>query len=269
MVQRFPNILRTNCQIYDEASYLLYSELSVKLLACDVVCIGTGKALMPGPERTWRHNPLSGTGTTNASGLTVYARPELGGDVEPHVFARFKKIAFQLDFDWEMGARQTLEDENALYEDRLNLSVNNNLIVDAEDEAKLMNFYKRSTSIDQVAKVLSNSSDILRLDVCFKFDDLAVYYDDGSDSEADASPADKMENKMAKKTAVVKERGIEVFLDGGHLAPLEKLSNVRSFKFNYDFRDRNGEFYKPTPKHAKLLLDLKQKIERNYAARNR
>ena len=83
-VRRFPAILCTNRQIYNEASYLFYSELEVHIQPGDVLCMNTGKDIVKASERLWRHNPLNGTGTTNSSGFTDYAKPELEGVLEPH-----------------------------------------------------------------------------------------------------------------------------------------------------------------------------------------
>ncbi|KAF6232402.1 hypothetical protein HO173_009507 [Letharia columbiana] len=90
-VQRFPAILRTNRQIYSEASPLLYRELNMRLQPGDVLCMKSGKDIVKASERVWRHNPLQDTGVLKPNGLTNYAEPELDGVMEPHVLARFKK----------------------------------------------------------------------------------------------------------------------------------------------------------------------------------
>lgn len=101
-VRRFPAILRANRQIYSEASSLLYTELNMHLQPGDVLCMKIGKDIVKASERLWRHNPLQGIGSTNPSGQTAYATPELNGVMEPHVLARFKKTTFELDFNWEL-----------------------------------------------------------------------------------------------------------------------------------------------------------------------
>ncbi len=61
---------------------------------------------------------------------------------------------------------------------------------------------------------------------------------------------------------------MELFLESGLLAPLEKLSNVRSFTLNFYALDRDSETYMPSPKYDRILKDLKQKIEDNCALRD-
>ena len=94
-VQRFPAILRTNRQIQSEAVSLLYGELSMKVQPGDVLCMKTGKDIVKASEGLWRHNPLHGIGNESSCGQTVYAKPELGGVIEPYVLARFKRIIFE------------------------------------------------------------------------------------------------------------------------------------------------------------------------------
>ena len=86
------------------------------------------------------------------------------------------------------------------------------------------------------------------------------------DSDPDMDPdlnddADEPESmsRHVLMTAVANERATELILDRGLLAPLEKLSNVQSFQFKFETKDRNGELYKPTAKHLEMLMDLKRK----------
>ena len=157
-VQRFPAILRTNRQIYSEASSLLYAELSLVLQPGDVLCMNTGKDIVKASERIWRHNPLYGIGSTNSSGQTVYAKPELDGVMEPHVLARFKKIIFEIELSWELEALQNLRDQTVP-----SLFVNEDLTVNPDDEAKLLAFYRRSSFIHQLVKIFPT----LRISIAF------------------------------------------------------------------------------------------------------
>ncbi|KAF6232403.1 hypothetical protein HO173_009508 [Letharia columbiana] len=86
---------------------------------------------------------------------------------------------------------------------------------------------------------------------------------------SDSDSEDEQEDKdPARKMIAANERAMELFLDSGLLAPLEKLSNVRSFEFEYAALNCDCEHYKPKPKYARMLSDLKQNIERNYAVKN-
>ncbi len=253
-VQRFPAILRTNRQIHSEASSLLYGELSMNVQPGDVLCMNTGKDIVKASEGLWRHNPLHGIGSKNSCGQTVYAKPELDGVMEPHVLARFKKILFEFDVTWELEALENLRDPTVP-----SLYVNDDMTVNPEDEAKLLAFYRRSTIIHQLVKILSNSPDIVRFEIDFSIEVLAQYGDLDSDSE------DDNEAEESWKPEAANERAMELFLESGLLAPLEKLSNVRSFTFEFTALDRYCETYKPSPRYDRILKDLKQKIEGNYA----
>ena len=284
-VQRFPAILRTNRQVYSEASTILYGELGMHLHPGDVLCMNTGKDIVKASEKVWRHNPLQGTGTISPSGQTVYSKPELDGVMEPHVFARFKKIVFNLDFGaWESEALRALSNHRAEDQDTQDpfaptLFVNENLTVNPEDEAKLLAFYRRSTLFYQFVKILSNSPNIVLLDINLYIEVLAKYdmshigLDWDSEEDEDEDEAEEVD----KKTAAANKRAVDLFLDSGLLAPLAKLSNVRSFKFviedpdcNFDMDEISTDdtLYKPKPKHERMLNDLKLKIERNYAAKD-
>ena len=70
-----------------------------------------------------------------------------------------------------------------------------------------------------------------------------------------------------RRPEAANERAMELFLESGLLTPLEKLSNVRSFEFEFTALDFDCEIYKPTFKHE-MLNDLKQKVERNYTMRD-
>lgn len=269
-VQRFPAILRTNRQIYNEASPLLYRELNMRLQPGDVLCMKSGKDILKASERVWRHNPLQDIGVVKPNGLTNYAKPELDGVMEPHVLARFKKITFDLDIDWESETldaetgRQTAGDPTLQDQTAPSLFVNDNMTVNSQDEARLPAFYRRSTILHQLVKILSNSPDIVRLQILFDIEVLARY-----DMSSDSDSEDEQEDKdPARKMIAANERAMELFLDSGLLAPLEKLSNVRSFEFEYAALNCDCEHYKPKPKYARMLSDLKQNIERNYAVKN-
>ena len=273
-VRRYPNILRTNRQIYSEASSMLYSELRVVLQPGDVLCMKPCKDIVKASEKVWRHNPLDGIGTTNATGQTVYSKPSLDGVMEPHVLARFKKLAFELDINWEL---ETLHAEGCDAEKDENrgkyikqhgvapsLFVHENMTVDPQDEANLLAFYKHSTLIHQLVKILSNSPDIVSLDMSFEFQ---VLVRDDLDLDSDLDDDDEYGAQL-KTEDVANGRAMEIFMDGGFLAPLEKLSNVRSFEFRFSGTSYDCEDYEPKPRHKRMLTELKQKIKDNYARRH-
>lgn len=234
-VRRYPAILRTNRQIYSEASSFLYSELNVHLQPVDVFWLNTGKSIVGPRRRQWS-----------------------AGAMESHVLARFKKITFETDFTWEKRVMidvyrrhpRNIRRENVdkiapglfvgPFLDRVN-PINNHVF-----------FYKRSTFIHQLIQVLSKSSDITRL--VMKIDTSLLPY----------------AILQGEKWQAASEYALEYFLDSGSLTALGKLSNTRSIRLEYwtPERDTFDEPYYLTSDREELLMDLAQRIERNYAARN-
>jgi hypothetical protein len=93
-------ILRSNRQIYSEASSLMYSELIVVLTPGDIVCLRPNLDDISAPNRgVWRHNPLAGIGVLGPHNRRIYNTPEMDGKMEPHVFSRFKHISLELEFN--------------------------------------------------------------------------------------------------------------------------------------------------------------------------
>ena len=96
---RAPALLRANKQIYSETYPLLYSELKIVLSPGAVL----NQVMHPDPLAKstggiWRHDPAMGIGFKDISGHICYESECMDGDMEPHIFARFKKIVFNADF---------------------------------------------------------------------------------------------------------------------------------------------------------------------------
>lgn len=239
-IERFPAILRTNSQIYNEASTLLYSELNVCLEPGDILCMNNHTDIVDASEKVWRHNPLQGIETKDQGGLTVYETPELDGVMEPHVVARFKKITVDMDFHyWEVGTLEALRSRQMegvpIPRDRIapSLSISDNLTVNPEDEKRLLAFYRRSAIIPQLVKILANCAVIVHLDMILDLKVLAKYQDTYMDTGSEDDENTSICTDSDVKVDIVNERAIDLFLESGFLAPLEKLSNVRQFTFNF------------------------------------
>lgn len=235
----------------------------------DIDYLKTDRDAVEASDVFWRHNPLKGVGTTDPKGHTVYVTPEMGGVMEPHVLARFRKITFGLRSSHLMEvlegvtSQENAGEETEREELAPSLFVDENLTVNPEDEAKLLAFYRRLTIFNKLVKILSNFPDIVRLEITLDngvfnlyHDDMCVYWD-----------FEEERYETTRRMALAGERAVDLFLDSGLLAPLEKLSSVRSFAFEFSAMDRNGEYYEPTSERGRMLSDLKQKIERNYATK--
>ena len=267
-VRRSPAILRTNRQIYDEASSLFYSGLNVHLQSRDVVSMATGKDIGK-PRKTQRtFNVVDGIPHTDPSGSTLHPKPNVGAVMGPHMLARFKNITFETDFAWEIMALGAYKHQLSLANDGRTLDqiapelfISTIRTVDLEADARReITFYRHSRFVDQLIERLSQSSDITRLDVLFDVR-VVAHYDYKRNVKFE--PMSSKKGKMMEAWA----RAKVCFLQSGALTPLEKLSNVQSIRFRFATEHTGGRFREPETNHS-VFVDLKQKIERNYAVRN-
>ena len=254
-IRRFPAILCTNHQIYDEASSFFFSTLEIRLTPACVLSIALNSTKI-----TPRLNPIL----------------KLDGTMTPNALASFKKVTFDIDFNpqiaWQLEVLEAELGPRTPNPDPIpRVFVDNNLTVDPNDAAKLLAYYRRSNLIHHFVNIVINSPVLHRLVITLYasvFSDCGIASDPDIYSDLDNYVGEpKFVLRHHLMTAVANERAMELLLDSGLLTPLEKLSNVRSFQFKFETRDRNGELYKPTAKHHDLLIAMKQKIERNYSVR--
>lgn len=133
-IKRHLAILRTNRQIYNEASTLLHSNLIIEIESGDAFTDEPGNAIVEPSKKVWRHAPLPRPSSTNVNGEPVYEGPFLDGSLEPHTFARFERIRYLGEFD--------LDFENAAPR----LYVDDNFRVRATDADGLLSYFKTSKS---------------------------------------------------------------------------------------------------------------------------
>ena len=250
-VQRHLAILRTSRQIYNEASALLYSDLTIHVNPGDAVTDMPGNTIVEQTKGIWRHAPSKDFGSTDINGRTLYKSCLLDGLVEPHVFARFEKVSYHADFSFDFHSTGP------------SLYINDDLSVRAEDAARFVSYLTTAKSttrwfedpissrfdngrretlkdvagitvssvtitepstadiIQKFVDLLSNSPLIRHLEVILNLEvglpdsleDISVDSDSDSDSEQEAKGAEK----TIEKTEVASERGTELFLESGVL----------------------------------------------------
>lgn len=291
MMKRQLAILRTNRQIYNEASALLHSEITVDIHPGDTITEIPGNAVVIPSTMVWRHAPSKGLGFTNPNGQTEYESAVLDGTVEPHVFARYEKLFYYAGFNFQ-------SDEAAPI-----LVINSDLRVRADEAAKFASYLTttksttrwvedpipgrafdtgRRETLDDVANVTISSITTLEpstADILQIFVDLVSrsplirhlefvlelivsceYSIEDVDSDGDSETA------FAQKTKeeVFYERATEVFLESGVLDPLRQLSNVKCFSLSIAPHWRRAKVVKPEQKHLNIIRDLKMAIENNW-----
>jgi len=249
-------ILRTNRQIYSEASSLLYTECTLVVEPGDIFCLGervTGPRRFGVPsERVWRHNPLHGLGTTGENGVVTYDTPPMRGKLDPHVFARFQKISFDASFGYDHTQFMEIwmRDDNT---------------VNPSDAVSLKDAFRQSPVIQNFVKLMSCLPKIVSLEIELEVEIMCncnamAQMPDDSDDESE-----ELEEQVDKIMDVANERATELFLDSNTCEPLLQLTNVSQFdfKFGFDHREEN-ERYTPLPRHLKLFSDMKKVIEGNF-----
>ena len=294
--KRHMAILRTNRQIYDEASALLRKYLTIKVKPGDALINHPASAVVKESGKVWRYDPFKGLGFTDTHGRTVYKSPALDGAVEPHVFARFRKIHYKADFDFQLDSAAP------------SLYVDDDLDVNVEDAAKFASYLTtaksttrwfedplpghcfdsgRRETLEDVADItissvtitepstaeivkkfvnlLSNSPFIHHLEFVIDIK-VTCEADTSSDSSSDSDDETDSEKdeKDALKWRVAYEKGTEVFLESGVLNSLKDLTNVMCFSHKVATIGRGETPMKLQQKHVKILRDLKEVIEKNW-----
>ena len=292
--KRHLTILRTNRQIYDEASALLHSDLTIDVNAGDVMTDSPGNAIVKPTKNVWRHAPFKGFGFTDSNGQTVYKSFPWDGPVDPHVFARFEKIAYHADFDFGSDVAAP------------RLFINNDLSVRAEDATKFVSYLTTAKSttrwfenpipgrpfdngpretlrdvtditissvtvtqsstaeiIQKVVDLLSSSPLIRHLEIIVDLDVRCTNFDDVLDFSSDAETNSEQDAKDDEKMEAANERATELFIESGVLDSFRKLSNVKCFSLKIDTAGLGDKVMKPQQKYLKMIEDLKKAIEKN------
>lgn len=290
-------ILRANRQIYNEASTLLHSDLTIELDPGDALIDTPGNATVDPTRKVWRHAPIKGLGIGNVNGPTVYESAPLDGSVEPHVFAQFERVSYNASFDFHLdhaaapifcvdddlrvrpeGAAKfisyltTARSTTRWFEDPIPGSPSGNGRRDTpQDVAHItissVTVVQPSTAdiIQKFANLLSSSPLIRHLEFVLNVearhevlaDDLSLDSDDETDSE-----------RAVEKAGVANEKATELFLESSVLDSLRALSNVKCFSLVIDTFGRRARAMKPQQKHVEIIRNLKEAIERNWVVKN-
>lgn len=298
-IRRHLAILSTNRQIYNEASALLYSDLTINVNPADAVTHIHGNTFAKQTAKVWRHDPSKGFGLTNTKGQTTYKSFSLDGSLEPHVFSRFETISYHATFSFDGDFRAPT------------FYINDDLSVRAEDAAKFSSYLTtakgttrwyevpvpgrpldngpRETCEDVADVTLSSSTvaDPSTAEILQKFVDLLsnsplicnlefvlnlqvhrrrqikdfnMDFDDESDLEED--------EKNDEKDLVANEKATELFLESRVLDPLRQLSNVKCFLLKVATEGRECEVMELQRKHLNIIGGLKEAIEMNWAVKH-
>ena len=292
-IKRHLAILRTNRQIYDEASALLHSDLRIFVKPGDALIDTPGNAVAERSRKLWRHAPSNGLHSAKISGQTVYNTPSLDGVLEPHVFAQFEKISYTGHFDFLMDR------------DAPGLHIDDDLRACAEDERMFVSYLTATKSVSRrrkgplpavradngfraaiqdntyskvvvtrpsVADVIQKFVDLVSIspvirNVEFILDVQVICSNVMESMEYDSGDSEQ-EAKEEEKDYAADERATELFLEAGILDSLRTLSNVMNFTFTIETIGRGCEDMQPKKKHLEMIQDLKKAIESNWAVKH-
>ena len=250
-------ILRTNRQIYSEASYVFYSEAILTLEPGDIFCLARNPRRLEfgvSEEMAWKHNPLKGIGKKNKKGVVVYNTRPLSGDIEPHIFAKFQKISFDAYFDDDhtQPLEMWIDDDTH--------------VVREEDASTFRRIFSGSNLIKDFVKILSNAPRITRLEIALEVEVLANSNLIMADLMEEWDDEDRgAQDKTEKIMDIANEKATELFLESGIMEPLKTLSNVSYCDLKFGFEHRGeGDEYKPPLKYVQMLKDMKETIESNF-----
>lgn len=226
-------ILRTNRQIYIEASYTLHSELTVRIEARDII-VGRNS------QTIWRHDPCHGRGAVDKNGRYVYTTPELGGRLEPHVFARLRRIQYDVLLEFPDAPIVSLQEDFS---------------IEPQFQRYYIRFIREAnvTHIQRFVKSIFHSPIIYHLNINFGIHSVQFR---GSQRLVFGKELEELE--MA-----VNRQARDMFVHCGVLGPLRALHNVRSFNLGF-FNEEKAEGFPVWLKE--LAKDIKLTVERNYCA---
>ena len=300
-VKRHLSILRTNRQIYDEASALLHSDLTIGVSPGYALALtpNPGNAVVSQSTKLWQ--PLEiirrSVPITQRQTFTVY-EPSLPDDfMKPHVFAQFEKLHYSGHFDFFYDASAPT------------IYINDDLSTRAEDETKFVSYLTTASSPTQL---FEGSSPCLQDDICIRrvfkqtlkdaadvpISSISVTHPTTADVfrklgdllstssfirelefglEVSVNmktwldeiyPEEdgywEQQGILDQRARAANERATELFLESGVLDPLRKLSNVKSFSLKIYTEGPRGLIMRPKKRYLSMMDDLKKVIEKNW-----
>ena len=257
-------ILRTNRQIYHEASALLYSTLVMQIKPGDVMFSDTWVDVVEPGKNIWRSFPRRPGVKNHPVEKVGYKRyNHLHGTMQPTSFAKFERIAFVVMLDFT-----ALDNDFDIKWPRL--VVDNEFHISREDERifkACLNGEGRThppvTDIfRQFVDVLMKSSYISHLEISFGVM-VNVGFDFGSEDSEDEEDEDSRKRREQKEEWMLDcadESAAEFALEVGVLDPLKRLSNVRQLALSFTWRY-------PQPKVLQMARELKEVVEGNFVAK--
>lgn len=206
----------------------------------DLVCLRPKSEDITTPsEHVWRHNPLDGIGVPGPHGTRIYGTPKLDGKMEPHIFARFKQVNFELDFAFGLG-----DGCPALFIDA-------DLNIDPKDRVSFKNYLRRTKILRDFTRVISNAPKLTHLKIMLEIKAMPGQNPTLHDDD---------DNLPELYFRMVDTRAVEMFIEFGILSPLRTLTNVE-YAYILVINPWEQGLLKLQPMHELMLRDLELDIE--------
>ncbi|ATZ58399.1 hypothetical protein BCIN_16g01910 [Botrytis cinerea B05.10] len=254
----WPEILRVNKQIYEEASSMFFTEATI-VICCNDLFFLSNKAFRMGTifgENPWRYNPLTAVAKKLPGGTIQYDQEDLGGWLEPHMFAKFQKVVLDcaLEVEHTENVQLFFDVETGKF--------------DSEDETRFRNYIRNLTFVKDFVKILSKSSVVNQLTINVLVEVTAeTRLDAESIDTEDEEEMEEMDEKQDMADLEANIAATEIFMDCGLFKTLRHLKNVRKLEFRTGFADFEPPVdYKPKEKHQIMAQKLKSLVERNFKA---
>ena len=301
--QRHPSILRTNHQIYHEASAFLYSDVTIGLSPGYALALTAtpGNAVVSQNTKIWRHLRPLPRDLPDSQCQTAYEPYLPDKFMKPQVFSRFEKLYYNGRFDFSYDASAPT------------IHINDDLSTEVEDDSNFFSYLTTATKPTQLYKDLSLSPqyDIFMrnlfkqtlknaadgplssitvtypttADVFRRLGDLFSASPFIRDLELDLEihvsattlldeirPGEdgycEQQFILNQRALAANERATELFLESGVLDPLRRLSNVKEFNVRICTQGRGGLIMISKKRYSSMMEDLKNVIQKNWVLRH-
>ena len=257
-------ILRTNHQIYREASELLYSSLEMEVRPGDVIFSDTWADVVEPGKNIWRSFPRRPGVKNHPVEKVGYKRyNHLHGTMQPTSFAKFERIALDVVLNLATTDKDFVPKWPTLVVDsQAHISREDERVFKASLNGEGTTRPPVTDIFRQFVDVLMKSSYISHLEISFEVDaKIGFDFDsDDSEDEGDENSRKRLEEKEERMLDVAEERAGELAIEVGVLDPLKRLSNVRHLALSFAWAD-------PKPKVLQMARELKEVVEGNFVAK--
>lgn len=162
----------------------------------------------------WKHNPRLGLGTKQPDGTVVYSSPDMGRLLEPHIFARFKRIRFELDLPLE--EQWDSESDEHDFITFYGIRIYDNFTFDPENLQAFKTFLRQTNILLDFATIMARSPKLTELSINLLVQPMPDHDVIDSDDE-------EAEEEFTKASDL---KATEMFLECGVMDLLRVLSNV-------------------------------------------